>query len=1061
MRQTTKFYAVLLCAALGFSTSIQSCKDYDDDIDSLNERIDAVNKSLEDLKKDFGALAYVKDVKWDESTRTLTITPVTGNPVTYTIADANTQDGNTKYTLASNQEGNKITITLKGDDNSEQKVEFELPSAETITKDDITLDDNGYICVKDQPTNVKMPQDFDFTKMEVENREGVLYLKYDNQEIKLLTINEFDPTALTFVSENGKIVVKYLGTPTGQTIELPAATAIIEKEDGSGFIVKVGDKQVDIVNLNILKAELKSLVFIPEVYYQGIEAMYANTFYYTPLTLKAVDANSVDGDKDAPVEGKEEFSVTPTLKAQYHLNPSNAKVSKENLSFIFGNKPYTKAGEMEVKILKAETADGILTVYAGLANGTIKDITKDEEVSTLALQAITATGEKDTTIISDYAAIKALAAKGFALSVPGDPDMIYDVHHYTTAAEALATDARYYPLVWNDEDGIDVAELVQTHAGINTTIYFHQILDVNASTDEIKAYGFKYNYELVGYLAGDNKTSQSAHAAMKGSILRAQTTENGSQQGFGAEQNRSTIGRMPLVRVSLIDTASNNVAAVAYLKFKITEEEEVAPVDEVLHVANFTFDKDYTVGCTPDYYNFPLDWVKVEEGIYTALNMSKKEFEGEFKLEFYADPNLEQFTNTTINAQKVTKRVGIASRKQDNIGDETTDVLAWQVSQAEAYNIFSAGATKATIIVRFVRENANNTKHYVYVTLNWQPAKLNVEPAGTILDDANTKFTSAWFAEDKGTPGFDEVHFNVEVPKEGATCKFEKNILDVFVGQKVLISQVNETTYPSFKANNLVKEFVFVTPDETVVSGSDNKNYKLSVSTDGLTLSATLLDQNGNETTTKAAVAVLSTTENADAANNFVTYQNNEIAKAVLNHAGHLALGKNETLTAKVQVNVVNGCDQKLDVTNNTFDVKFLRPISIEATNGSLKDAEDDGSKLALNKAMQFVDWRGFEFVPDNMNYFEYYGVTAIAINVNDIMLDGKKLKDKYPAAEVEYKDVTTDKIKTGDFGTIIWHNNGSSLSADITIEVPVEVTYKWGTFKFDVPVVVKKTIGQ
>ena len=73
--------------------------------------------------------------------------------------------------------------------------------------------------------------------------------------------------------------------------------------------------------------------------------------------------------------------------------------------------------------------------------------------------------------------------------------------------------------------------------------------------------------------------------------------------------------------------------------------------------------------------------------------MSKEEFEGEFKLEFYTDPNLEQFTNTTINAQKVTTRLGIASRKQDNTGGEMTDVLAWEVSQAEAYNIFSAGAT--------------------------------------------------------------------------------------------------------------------------------------------------------------------------------------------------------------------------------------------------------------------------------------------------------------------------------------------------------------------------------
>lgn len=1060
MRQTTKFYAVLLCAALGFSTSIQSCKDYDDDIDSLNERIDAVNKSLEDLKKDFGALAYVKDVKWDESTRTLTITPATGNPVTYTIADANTQDGNTKYTLASSKNGNKITITLKGDDNSEQKVEFELPSAETITKNDITLDNNGFICVKNEPTSVQLPQGFDFNKMTVETTEGVLYLKYGDQKIKLLTINEFDPNALTFVSENGKIVVKYLGTPTGQTIELPAATAIIEKEDGSGFIIKVGDKQVDIVNLNILKAELKSLVFIPEIYYQGIEAMYAKTFYYNPLTLKAVNANSVDGDKDAPVEGKEEFSVTPTLKAQYHLNPSNAKVSKENLSFIFGNKPYTKAGEMEVKILNAENADGILTVYAGLANGTIKDITKDEEVSTLALQAITATGEKDTTITSDYAAIKAIALRNFVLAEPTDPELIEDKHHYTTAAEALAPDAHFYPLVWNDEDGIDVAELIQTHIGDESILRQHRALDVNASTDEMKAYGFKYNYELVGYCVGNNKTPQSAHAAMKGSILRAQTTLNGKQQDFGAAQNRSTLDRMPLVRVSLIDTASNNVAAVAYLKFKITDEEEVAPVDKVLHVANFIFNEDYTVGCTPTSYNFPLDWVKVEEDIYTKLNMSKEEFEGEFKLEFYSNPNLEQFTNTTINAQKVTKRVGIASRKQDIAGGEMTDVLAWQVSQAEAYNIFSAGATEATIIVRFVRNNDNNTKHYVYVTLTWKPAILNVEPTGSILDDENTKAPALWFAEDAGTHGFDEVHFYVETPKEGATCKYEKDILEAFKG-KVLISNVNETTYPSFKADNLVKEFVFVTPDETVVSGSDGNRYKLSVSTDGLTLNATLLDQDGNETTTKAAVAILSTTADADANNNFVTYQDNEIAKAVLNYAGHLELGKNETLTAKVQVNVVNGCDQKLDVTNNTFDMKFLRPISIEVTNGSVKDGEDNGSELALKDAMKFVDWRDIKFVPDHMAYFEYYGVETIAINVDDIMVADKKLKDEYPGAKVKYTPTTPEEIEKGDFGTFIWYGAGPAMSKDITITLPVEVTYKWGTFKVNVPVVVKKTIGQ
>ena len=824
-----------------------------------------------------------------------------------------------------------------------------------------------------------------------------------------------------------------------------------------GYTIKYGDNEP--VNLKLISEKLQGLVFIPDFYYQGIEAMAANTFYYKALTLPTVNAND---DFSTDKEKKEKtFSLTPNLVANYHLNPSNAAVSdlkKENMFFIAEDKAYTKAGAHNVEVTDFKVNKGVLTVQAGLNKGMLKDIEKDGEVTVLALQVGTKNAEGDTLITSDYAAVKAREVKNIVLADAAKGYQATEVHFVTTAAEAIANDPQF-TILWDNAKGIDVAELVATHA--DDADSKHISLDEKASTDKIKAYGFKYKYELIGYLAGDNKTSQSAHAAMNGSILRAQTTQNGLQQAFGAEQNRSTIGRMPLVRISLIDTAANNVVAVAYIKFKITDKEEVAPVDEVLHVANFTFNDKYTVGCTPASYNFPLNWAKVEEGIYTALNMSKEEFEGEFKLEFYTDPNLEQFTNTTINAQKVTTRLGIASRKQDNTGGEMTDVLAWEVSQAEAYNIFSAGATEAKIIVRFVRENANNTKHYVYVTLTWKPAELNVEPTGAILDDANTKFTSAWFAEDKGTPGFYEVHFNVEVPKTDATCKFEKNILDVFVGQKVLISDVDKTTYPSFTADKLVKEFVFVTPDETIVSGSDDNSYKLSVSTDGLTLNATLLDQNGKETATKDAVAVLSTTTDADATNNFVIYQDNDIAKAVLNYAGHLALGKNETLTAKVQVNVVNGCDQKLDVANNTFDVKFLRPISIEATDGSLEDAKDNGSDLALKDAMQFVDWRGFEFVPDNMNYFEYYGVETIAINVDDIMLGGKKLKDVYPAARVDYSETTTDKIASGDFGTITWHNNSTALSADITIELPVEVTYKWGTFKVPVPVVVKKTIGQ
>ena len=312
--------------------------------------------------------------------------------------------------------------------------------------------------------------------------------------------------------------------------------------------------------------------------------------------------------------------------------------------FIAEDKAYTKAGAHNVEVTDFKVNKGVLTVQAGLNKGMLKDIEKDGEVTVLALQVGTKNAEGDTLITSDYAAVKAREVKNIVLADAAKGYQATEVHFVTTAAEAIANDPQF-TILWDNAKGIDVAELVATHA--DDADSKHISLDEKASTDKIKAYGFKYKYELIGYLAGDNKTSQSAHAAMNGSILRAQTTQNGLQQAFGAEQNRSTIGRMPLVRISLIDTAANNVVAVAYIKFKITDKEEVAPVDEVLHVANFTFNDKYTVGCTPASYNFPLNWAKVEEGIYTALNMSKEEFEGEFKLEFYTDPNLEQFTNTT------------------------------------------------------------------------------------------------------------------------------------------------------------------------------------------------------------------------------------------------------------------------------------------------------------------------------------------------------------------------------------------------------------------------------
>lgn len=95
------------------------------------------------------------------------------------------------------------------------------------------------------------------------------------------------------IGEKGAIL--YDGEPTGATlpqVTIPGMT-ITEIKDAAGtvigYTIKYGDNEP--VNLKLISEKLQGLVFIPDFYYQGIEAMAANTFYYKALTLPTVNAN--------------------------------------------------------------------------------------------------------------------------------------------------------------------------------------------------------------------------------------------------------------------------------------------------------------------------------------------------------------------------------------------------------------------------------------------------------------------------------------------------------------------------------------------------------------------------------------------------------------------------------------------------------------------------------------------------------------------------------------------------------------------------------------------------
>ena len=72
-----KFLSAILFGALMVTSTgtFVSCKDYDDDIDSLNEKVDKLTKDLSELQAAAGK--YVTAVKYDAATGKLTVTAVT------------------------------------------------------------------------------------------------------------------------------------------------------------------------------------------------------------------------------------------------------------------------------------------------------------------------------------------------------------------------------------------------------------------------------------------------------------------------------------------------------------------------------------------------------------------------------------------------------------------------------------------------------------------------------------------------------------------------------------------------------------------------------------------------------------------------------------------------------------------------------------------------------------------------------------------------------------------------------------------------------------------------
>lgn len=1014
-----KYFSALLMGALTIASvsTFTSCKDYDDDISSLQSQIDKLNEMVSKIQGQIDNGAVLTGVNPVENGVKLTLS----NGAIYTIT--NGKDGAKGADGAAGvpgTPGKDADIWKIGDDGywykNETKTDWKAVGTDGAAGAAGTAGTPG----KDGKYYVPNPQ------------TGTFFVYGDGDK------DAYD-SGVSYLA-SGIITATW----SKDVLTLNG----VKNEAGEQIVIN-------------LTTDLKALVFSPEYYYQGIEAFEMATYKFKPKTVKEVDP---DGNykTDAPTTASAFFNYAPDMTASYFLNPANAKVEDkaELFSFISADKEYTRAtvAKRDFRVEKVDLSkSGMVTVHTKYNGDAVKSIAADNQVTVLALQYKGVNG----TVTSDFAAVRATAYTDLQLNLASDPHACN--HLYATAARAINNPAQAN-LKYNDDKGIDLRELINTDRVYQGGTC--QGWDKNAKEDLVKQAGFKYSFELVGYQEGANETSQSAHAAIAadGYTMRAQMPEGGKQQpyGYSAEkannlQNPATINREPLVRVILTDTVNNKIASVGYLKFKITNK-DTQDQQQVFPMATVT--TPYTIDCGDNnVMKQDLKWFDIEEQIIAQLSLSKTQFETTYDYEGAA-LDLDQFDKAELNATALlpVNKIGVVQHTTQDVNGTETEVLKWAVNNQKAYAAFKSGKTSLTTYIRFTKKTdatsvakpdyVNSADKYVYVKFTWTPSAINLTPSTAF--DNGSKLVSYWYGANKldANSGFAEIHGNVEAVgstdnlKNGAETaaaddEFVFNISNTLKGNKLA---VNEMKAPYAGLNSkLVLTYEFVSGHGLYANAVGDKIF-----TDPLlaNLVATL-----NKTT-----GVVSMKGCSKAAK--------ELLNAYAPKTGEVNT-LDKVLTARVKVVATMCGNIDVPVDNKEFDVKFIRPISITDATAKFVDGVTTTAQLNLT----FVDWRGYNFVGTrvpNTNYFTYYGVKSIALDIPNAKTNlnnnwNDKLSDLTNKIKLNFNAPTAAQIAAKDFGTITYSNNGSTVGT-FQVKIPATVTYDWGELKTEVVVTIEKT---
>ena len=866
--------------------------------------------------------------------------------------------------------------------------------------------------------------------------------------------------------------------------ELKAEVDKIMKTLADDYVTKTALQQAldeAMAAIDAVKGAIRSIVFVPENYVDGVEAIVINTLKYPTQSIAEDVYNTA---KEVAVESEDSVLVSPKVIARYHIVPGVDETYFDTTEVKFVIRPddpfyvtrtRAKSENLEVtgKFVGIDPNETDVVCIEVNVEGTAAT---DDYISVVALQLTNG----DETYTSDYATIYSQALDDLRIAMPADED-----YHYRRALEEVAGISAK-----DAEAGIADLEVYLEEVNVescDTSLVYDQPLDLKTITE-------------AHVIAEGDEDCQAMDAAKLNLIWKYELVnikdwkvgaiDEITLEGDNITASINAMDLTPVVRTYLVNEDEEN-AQIAYIKFY------VAPQD---------FENEQDMGELE--FSCEGDELVADLNVYEAFGMTKETF-----LRVYPD------FKTTLEEEDA--EAGEGDAETETVGtdevtfDPETGKITWTADAAWIWNNGSVDeddAPGAPLEKEVYFVNPNNGAVFT-VTLK---AKRAVIKSYRIKID---KYIKNYWNDD-----LTAAQYNVFTPdygeKDSTKCVFHNNINAAFLTDDEGVIDLTGVGMEDIEVSNIKyffcddmavdaegKEIVTKIGDYDVIfsiedgegTRTDVNGVEFDVTGTNTILLAKLADDEEAEPVEIAYIC--NDADEKDVTPNVVVLVKdldpNHLAKKLLNTDElYVLLGATGMICGEdgFEVNLLwqhnPGTDEDwLD----HFQADYIQPVKVtNKAADNFVDAVDfgqEGSFITLKDLVAPKDWRGRVFGMNEgdqyYNYWDYYGIFKITVDIDQITCDltpdkkvpvtilletksKEELKASLNVSEAmrdadgnimkddEGKVITIgdyiDSIDDGGYGFLTYRNNGTYVK-EFKLFVPVTIQYGWGIITTDEPI--------